>query len=151
MIEPLLDVVELGEYVKKKREEEGLSIRQLAAITQISPPTLSRIENGVCNPDSPTLARLSSWLGIPLDSLMKGSLIPEGEEAFLEPTRESTPNFIEAHLRADPKLKPEAAKALSELFRVAYSQFTSEDLEEIKSESKKVESKKPRYVKGPRK
>lgn len=150
-MEPLLDVVELGEYVKKKREEEGLSIRQLATITQISSPTLSRIENGVCNPDSPTLARLSSWLAIPLDSLMKGSLIPESGEGFLEIVKESTPNVIEAHLRADPKLKPDAAKALAELFRVAYTQFTSDDLEEIKSSPKKVESKKTRYAKGPRK
>lgn len=48
-------------------------------------------------------------------------------EAFSEPViyfpTESTPNIVEAHLRADRNLKPETAKALAELFRVAYFQF----------------------------
>jgi hypothetical protein len=37
---------------------------------------------------------------------------------------ESTPEIVEAHLRADRQLSPETAKALSELFRVAYKQFS---------------------------
>ena len=37
---------------------------------------------------------------------------------------EATPEIVEAHLRADKKLTPETAKALSELFRVAYQQFS---------------------------
>jgi len=31
---------------------------------------------------------------------------------------------VEAHLRADRNLSPETADALSQLFRVAYSQFS---------------------------
>jgi hypothetical protein len=38
---------------------------------------------------------------------------------------ESTPEIVEAHLRADKHLTPETAKALSELFRVAYTQFSA--------------------------
>ena len=34
---------------------------------------------------------------------------------------------IEAHLRADKNLTPETAAALSELFRVAYTQFSRSD------------------------
>jgi hypothetical protein len=34
------------------------------------------------------------------------------------------PEIVEAHLRADKKLTPETARALSELFRVAYKQFS---------------------------
>ena len=37
---------------------------------------------------------------------------------------ESTPEIVEAHLRADQSLTPETAAALSELFRVAYTQFS---------------------------
>ena len=37
---------------------------------------------------------------------------------------ESTPEIVEAHLRADRNLSPETADALSQLFRVAYSQFS---------------------------
>ncbi len=38
--------------------------------------------------------------------------------------QEPTPEIVEAHLRADRNLTPETAAALSELFRVAYTQFS---------------------------
>ena len=132
--EPTLNIVELGEYVKRKREEDKLSLREVAKHINVSASTLSRIENGIGVPDSATLARLAAWLGIPLERLMKGSLIGEhltketapGED-WAEPViyfpTESTPNIVEAHLRADRKLSPDMAKALAELFRVAYKQF----------------------------
>jgi transcriptional regulator with XRE-family HTH domain len=133
MGEATLNIVELGEYVKRKRQEDKLSLRQVATNINVSASTLSRIENGIGTPDSPTLARLAAWLGIPLERLMKGSsLLGEGgdgvADSFAEPViyfpTESTPNIVEAHLRADKNLKPEMAKALAELFRVAYSQFS---------------------------
>jgi transcriptional regulator with XRE-family HTH domain len=134
MGEATLNIVELGEYVKRKRQEDKLSLRDVAVKINVSASTLSRIENGIGTPDSATLARLASWLGIPLERLMKGSLlngIEEGAraEVYTEPViyypTESTPNIVEAHLRADRNLKPEMAKALAELFRVAYSQFST--------------------------
>ena len=36
----------------------------------------------------------------------------------------TAPEIVEAHLRADKNLTPETAAALSELFRVAYTQFS---------------------------
>jgi transposase-like protein len=48
---------------------------------------------------------------------------PPPQEATLEIV-EATPEIVEAYLRADPNLSPETAKALSELFRVAYNQFS---------------------------
>lgn len=133
MGESALNIAELGEYVKRKREEEKLSLRQVALKVNVSASTLSRIENGIGAPDSPTLARLASWLGIPLERLMRGSLMGDVSESLMaSPTEpviyyptESTPNIVEAHLRADRNLKPETAKALAELFRVAYSQFSN--------------------------
>jgi hypothetical protein len=35
-----------------------------------------------------------------------------------------TPDVVEAHLRADTNLTPENAAALSELFRLAYRQYS---------------------------
>jgi transcriptional regulator with XRE-family HTH domain len=134
MTEPALNIVELGEYVKRKRQEEKLSLRQVAININVSASTLSRIENGIGVPDSPTLARLASWLGMPLERLMRGSLLNENGEvgnsdSHMEPViyypTESTPSIVEAHLRADRNLKPDMAKALAELFRVAYSQFSN--------------------------
>lgn len=140
MAEPMINVIELGEYIKRKRQDEKLSLRQVATVTKVSPATLSRIENGIGVPDSATLARLASWLGIPLDRLMKGSLMTggaEGSEPIIYYPSESTPDIIEAHLRADPNLKPETAKALAELFRVAYLQFASGTHEKPEAETQK--------------
>jgi transcriptional regulator with XRE-family HTH domain len=138
MGESALNIAELGEYVKRKRQEERLSLRQVALKVNVSASTLSRIENGIGAPDSPTLARLASWLGIPLERLMRGSLMGESNETLIglptEPViyypTESTPNIVEAHLRADRNLKPETAKALAELFRVAYSQFANKQTDQ---------------------
>lgn len=129
MANSLINVAELGELVKRQRTERGLSLREVAATTGVSPSTLSRIENGVGTPDSATLARMAQWLGVPLERLMSGSLLAAAEESQKQVvyfTTESTPSIVEAHLRADKNLKPETAKALAELFRVAYNQFASE-------------------------
>jgi transcriptional regulator with XRE-family HTH domain len=134
MAEATLNIVELGEYVKRKRQDEKLSLREVATKINVSASTLSRIENGIGVPDSATLARLASWLGIPIERLMRGTLLSEvgetmAEEAFVEPViyypTESTPNIVEAHLRADRNISPDMAKALAELFRVAYTQFSN--------------------------
>jgi transcriptional regulator with XRE-family HTH domain len=129
MAESLIDVRELGEYVRRRREEKKVSLRAVATDTGVSASTLSRIENGIGTPDAATLQRLATWLGMPLERLMSGALLTVAEDAprpvVYYPT-ESTPNIVEGHLRADRNLKPEAAKALAELFRVAYNQFASQ-------------------------
>jgi transcriptional regulator with XRE-family HTH domain len=128
MADSLINVVELGELLKRHRQKEKLSLRAVADATGVSASTLSRVENGVGTPDSPTLARLAQFLGVPLERLMSGSLLSTtdaGEPFFYFPT-ESTPSIVEAHLRADKNLGPDTAKALAELFRVAYNQFASE-------------------------
>lgn len=121
--ESLINTMELGRAIKRRREELSLSLRDVADVTQVSASTLSRIENGTGKPDADNIARLTSWLDMPVDRVMKKS----GNEDSIEPViyypHEATPEIVEAHLRADKNLTPETAKALSELFRVAYSQF----------------------------
>jgi transcriptional regulator with XRE-family HTH domain len=128
MADSLINVAELGELVKRQRERTKLSLREVATATGVSASTLSRVENGVGTPDSATLARLAQWLGVPLERLMSGSLLAQSESAA-EPVvyypNEPTPSIVEAHLRADKNLQPETAKALAELFRVAYNQFSA--------------------------
>jgi len=129
MAESLINVKELGEYVRRRREEKKTSLRSVANDTGVSASTLSRIENGIGTPDAATLSRLAVWLGMTLERLMSGALIAMPEESpekvVYYPT-ESMPTIVDAHLRADRNLKPEAAKALAELFRVAYTQFASQ-------------------------
>jgi transcriptional regulator with XRE-family HTH domain len=120
--ESLINTMELGRAIKRRREELNLSLRDVADVTNVSASTLSRIENGTGKPDADNIARLTNWLDMPVDRLMKNDNADHIEPVIYYP-HEATPEIVEAHLRADKNLTPETAKALSELFRVAYSQF----------------------------
>lgn len=119
----LISTIELGNAIKRRREELGMSLRDVGDVTEVSASTISRIENGTGRPDSDNIARLTQWLDIPVDRLMTKRAGNEVEPVIYYP-KEPTPEIISAHLRADPKLTPETANALSELFRVAYKQFS---------------------------
>jgi transcriptional regulator with XRE-family HTH domain len=121
--ETLINTIELGTAIKRRREELKLSLRDVADVTNVSASTLSRIENGTGKPDADNIARLTNWLDMPVDRVMKNRT-SEDVEAVVYYPHEATPEIVEAHLRADKNLSPETAKALSELFRVAYSQFS---------------------------
>ncbi|MEO7970797.1 MAG: helix-turn-helix transcriptional regulator [bacterium] len=124
----LINTAELGRAIRRRREDLGLSLRDVADETNVSASTLSRIENGTGKPDADNIARLTSWLDVPMERILKGTR--EGREetkAIVYYPHESTPEIVEAHLRADRNLTAETADALSELFRVAYSQFSRKD------------------------
>lgn len=121
--DPIINVAELGHYIKRKRETNRLSLRAVAKQTQVSASTLSRIENGTGTPDAQTLARLAKWLNLPFERVI--GLEASSENPIVYFPQESLPDIVEAHLRADRKLTPETARALSELFRVAYTQFSA--------------------------
>ena len=114
---------ELGRAIKRRREELGLSLRDVADVTNVSASTLSRIENGTGKPDADNIARLTGWLDMPIDRVMNRQKASNVEPVIYYP-HEATPEIVEAHLRADKNLSPETANALSELFRVAYKQFS---------------------------
>lgn len=118
-----INTVELGQAIKRRREELYLSLRDVADVTNVSASTLSRIENGTGKPDADNIARLTGWLDMPIDRVMNKQTVDNVEPVIYYP-HEATPEIVEAHLRADKKLTPETAKALSELFRVAYKQFS---------------------------
>jgi transcriptional regulator with XRE-family HTH domain len=118
-----INTVELGLAIKRRREELGLSLRDVADVTNVSASTLSRIENGTGKPDADNIARLTGWLDMPIDRVMNKQTVDNVEPVIYYP-HEATPEIVEAHLRADKRLTPETAKALSELFRVAYKQFS---------------------------
>ena len=122
--ESLINTKELGLATKRRREELKLSLRDVADKTNVSASTLSRIENGTGKPDADNIARLTSWLDMPVDRVMKKQGKDADVEAVVYYPHEATPEIVEAHLRADRNLTPETAKALSELFRVAYTQFS---------------------------
>jgi len=121
--EMLVNTPELGRAIKRHRDELKMSLRDVADEIGVSASTLSRIENGTGKPDADNIARITRWLDMPVDRVMSNRQ-GKSVEAVVYYPHEATPEIVEAHLRADKKLSPETAKALSELFRVAYQQFS---------------------------
>jgi|SRR5215213_277864 len=121
----LVNTEELGRAVRRRREELGLSLRDVATKTSVSASTLSRIENGTGKPDADNIARLTSWLEVPVERILSTRQSQdEASQAVVYYPQEPVPEIVEAHLRADRNLTPDTAAALSELFRVAYTQFS---------------------------
>ena len=121
-----VNTAELGSAIRRRREQHGLSLRDVADETGVSASTLSRIENGTGKPDADNIARLAAWLDMPIERVMHhGTRTTSDPKPVVYYPHESTPEIVEAHLRADRHLTPQTARALSELFRVAYAQFSN--------------------------
>jgi len=103
--------------LSQTRKREGMSLRAVAEVTDISAATLSRFESGKGTPDLDTLTKLSDWL-----ELDRGDVFRATAELPLD-----TMKAVEVHLRADPELDPRAAQALAEGFRIMYERFTEND------------------------
>lgn len=95
---------QMAASLKSKRAEHRLSLRELGKLLSVPFTTLSRIERGTV-PMGATFAKIQEWLE------------PNGIAA-------DTITAVNATIFADTKLTPDAKKALSELFAVAYRQFT---------------------------
>ena len=76
----LVNTEELGRAVRRRREELGLSLRDVASKTSVSASTLSRIENGTGKPDADNIARLTAWLDVPMERILSGR-DPQAEES----------------------------------------------------------------------
>jgi transcriptional regulator with XRE-family HTH domain len=110
-----LDTQYLAALIKTKRGNRGL--REIAQeIGEVSPSTLSRIENGKV-PDMDTFLRICDWLQVSSEEFIK-------ETDDRQENERSTVDRIEGHLRADRELTPEMADALAKLMKVAYRAAT---------------------------
>lgn len=59
----------LGEFVRSKRDELDISLRELARQLDITPPFLSDIELGKRYPSEPVMVKLAEFFKMPLDEL----------------------------------------------------------------------------------
>src|ERR671926_1955174 len=103
----LVNTVELGRAIRRKREEQGLSLRDVANETGVSASALSRIENGTGKPDADNIARLAAWLDMPIERVMHHDRAAAEAKPVIYYPHESTPEIVEAHLRADRHLTPQ--------------------------------------------
>jgi transcriptional regulator with XRE-family HTH domain len=114
--------VVLGERLKRARTVRAVTLRQVAELTEISIATLSRIERGDAKSvDSPTLLALAKWMGATAQEFLER---PEVQRPLV--ARQTTPDVIELHLRADRRLDKRTAMALAKMFRAAYDSLADQ-------------------------
>lgn len=65
-IQPDDEVQRLGAYIKVKRLELNLSLRDLASRTSLSATFLSNLERGIANPTLDSLRKVSNALNTPI-------------------------------------------------------------------------------------
>ena len=60
---------QIGQALRRLRREQGLTVTELAAISDLSSGMISRIENGQVSPSLTTLDALAEGLQVPLMAL----------------------------------------------------------------------------------
>ena len=100
----------LGEYIRRQRELQELSLRQLADLVGISNPYLSQIERGLREPSEKVLDAIARSLELSADGLYEQGGRRRGEE-----DDEDEPAVVAA-IRADRTLTARQRQALLEVY-----------------------------------
>jgi transcriptional regulator with XRE-family HTH domain len=98
----------LGEFIRRQRELQELSLRQLATMAGISNPYLSQIEHGLRAPSESVLRALARSLELSAETLYEHAGLVEEDEA-------GQPEVVVA-LRADPNLTGRQRQALIQIY-----------------------------------
>src|SRR3954463_9173577 len=90
----------LGEFIKNQRTMAKLSLRDMAARTNVSNPYLSQIERGLHEPSVRVLKAIATALNMSAESVLgQAGLLDDGTGDGSEP-----PPSVEDAIRADDRL-----------------------------------------------
>ena len=104
----------LGAFIRAQRQQAELTLRELAARTNVSNPYLSQIERGLHEPSVRVLKAIASALNVSAETLLaQAGLFEEGTEEGAPP---EIPTVIEA-VKADPRLNDDQRRALLSVYR----------------------------------
>jgi transcriptional regulator with XRE-family HTH domain len=111
-----LQLETLGQFIHTQRKLANLSLRELAALTDLSNAYISQIERGLHEPSLRVLRALATALGVSPETLLAhAGLSPEAEPA-------RSPADTEAAIRADPNLSEQEKEALLVVYRTYLGQ-----------------------------
>jgi len=122
--DPLTGQVEaLGRFIHAQRKLAGLSLRELAALTELSNAYLSQLERGLHQPSMRVIGQVARAFGMPAETFLRqsGMLGAEppaaagAEAAGFEAGDE--PVSAEDAIRADPRLTEAQREALLAVYR----------------------------------
>jgi transcriptional regulator with XRE-family HTH domain len=85
----------VAQAIKDRREQLGLTLRELAARSGVSSSMISDVERAAKSPTIATLSSLAQALGVPISGLVEQSIAPAGRIQVMRAAERSEP--------ADPK------------------------------------------------
>jgi transcriptional regulator with XRE-family HTH domain len=110
----------LGRFIHSQRKLANLSLRELAALSELSNAYLSQLERGLHQPSMRVITQLSRALGVPPETLLRqAGLLDEDGPPAGGATAESDaePGSAEAAIRNDPTLTEAQRKTLLAVYR----------------------------------
>src|SRR5215218_2733972 len=99
----------LGEFIRRQRELQDLTMRQLADLVGISNPYLSQIERGLREPSEKVVEAIADNLEMSAETLKQYRPRPAAGEVSEE-------SAVVAAIRADPELSAKERAALIEVY-----------------------------------
>jgi transcriptional regulator with XRE-family HTH domain len=89
------DTRRLGEYVRRSREQTGVTQYQLAERLGCKQPAISRLESGGVSPNLSTLHRIAEALGLQLEIQMvpRDQVFTTGQPFRFTSARSADPSF----------------------------------------------------------
>src|SRR5579875_2263921 len=100
----------LGEWIRAQRKLHNLSLRQMAAMAEISNPYLSQLERGLHSPSVHVLRSLARALNVSAEQLLEQAGLLDGQPP------EERPDTAAA-IRSDPILTAQQKEALLAVYR----------------------------------
>ena len=99
-----MNIDNIGKFIKKLREDKGLTQEQLAETIPVSRQAVSKWERGLAIPDSSVLIRLSEIFSVTINEILSGQKITK--------TNEKEINQVSLKLFKDSNKKRKTIKAL---------------------------------------
>ena len=101
----------LGRVIRERRKQAEMSLRDLAARTDVSNPYLSQLERGLHQPSVRVLKAIAGALNMSAEALMVQAGLLDGPAEAVP-----APSVTEA-IRADPRLSDDQKVALLAVYR----------------------------------
>ncbi len=75
---PLVELLDVGAFIRSQRERAEMSIRKLAELADVSNPYLSQIERGLRKPSADILQQVANALRISVETLyVRAGILPD--------------------------------------------------------------------------
>jgi transcriptional regulator with XRE-family HTH domain len=108
----------LGSFIRMQRQLAQLSLREMAAVTEVSNAYLSQIERDLHQPSLKVMQSIANALGIPAaDLLRQAGMTTPGARDSASTADESATLDTERAIKIDPRLSQAQREALLGVYR----------------------------------